>query len=360
MEDGTRRPEDATRTHRQSGILRVEQHIIERGDIELTLILSIIAAILISFGKVDSQIASASILAIFALIAFNLLRSRSRDEKLGRTIIAVEREVPAIKKVGGHLETIKMVADHLPQVEDKIDDFERHMPTIDNVEKELPNIQTVAERLPAITEVLANLKMYPGQQEAEEDILAELRKRIAEGKAIKEAKIIRYTMHPEIVAQLLESGAKVTVFMQDEKTAEQIGSQEQVDFIDDDYRKLRRLLARRLEDYPLTVYKFRPPCSLVGMKLDDQLIYMGWYTYEYTDRTNDFRISHSDDTTQLYGHDKAALIAKKGYYGFNLLEQTFDSIIDNYQRDGNATCIFPASREPSKEKNDRSPISLIR
>lgn len=357
MEDGTKLPENATKIQRQSWIQRVVQHLIDRGDVELTLALSIVAAILIFFGKADYQIATASILAIFALIAFNLLRGRSREEKLGKTIIAVENEVPAIKRVGGHLETIKKVADRLPEVEDKIDDFERHMPTIDNVQKELPNIQLVAERLPAITEVLANLTMYPGQQEAEEDILADLRKRISEGKAVKEAIIMRYSMHPEIVAKLLESGTKVTIFMQDEKTAEQIGSQEQVDFIIGDYNRLRRLLTKSLEDYQLKVYKFRPPCSLAGLKFDEQLIYMGYYTYEYTDSTNDFRISitHRGDTTQLYGHDKVALIAKRGYYGFGLLERTFDSIINNYQR--NATCILPDSSEQSPSK---TPIPLTR
>lgn len=350
MEDGTTRLEDAPTIPMRSWIQRVEQHIIERGDIELTLVLSIIAAILSFFGKVDFQVATGSILAIFTLIAFNILRSRSREERLGKTIVAVEKEVPAIKKVGGHLETIKIVAAHLPEIGGKIDNFERHMPTIEKVEKELPNIQTVAERIPAITEVLANLKMYPGQHEAEEDIIVDLRRRISEGKAVKEAIIMRYSMHPELVAQLLESGTKVTFFMQDEKTAELIGSQEQADYIKSDYNRLRRLLTRRLEDYPLTVYKFRPPSSLAGMKLDDQLIYMGWYTYEYNDRANNFRVSHSDDRTQLYGHDKAALIAKKGYYGFNLLERTFDSLIDNYQRDGNATRILPDSSQQSPSK----------
>lgn len=353
MEDGTKRPEDGTTIKWRSWIQQVGQHIIEKGDVELTLVLSIIAAILIFFGRVDFQVAIGSILAIFSLISFNLLRSRTRDEKLGKTIISVEKEVPAIKKVGNHLETIKKVADYLPNVEDKIDNFERHMPTMESVEKQLPNIKLVAERLPAITEVLAYLTIYSGQQQAEEEILSDLRRRISERKAVKEAIIMRYSMHPEIIAQLLENGAKVTVYMQDEKTAERIGSKDQIDYINNDYNRLRRLLARQLEAYPLKVYKFRLPCSIAGMKLDDQLIYMGWYTYEYTDMTNDFRISHSDDTTQLYGHDKAALIAKKGYYGFNLLEQTFDSIIANYQRDGNATCILPAG------KNDPSPLALV-
>jgi hypothetical protein len=350
MGDG---PEDGTTNQWRSWIQQVEQHLIERGDVELTLVLSIIAAILSFFGKVDFQVAIGFILAIFSLIAFNILRSRSRDDRMGRTIIAVEKQVPAIKKVGDHLETIKKVADYLPDVEDKIDDFERHMPTIESVEKQLPNIKLIAERLPAITEVLAYLTIYPGQQQAEEEILSDLRRRMAEGKAVHEAIIMRYSMHPEIIAQLLENGATVTVYMQDEETAEQIGSKDQVDYINNDYNRLRRLLARQLEAYPLIVYKFRPPCSIAGMKLDDQLIYMGWYTYEYTDMSNDFRLSHREDTTQLYGHDKAALIAKKGYYGFNLLELTFDSIIDNYQRDGNATCILPAG------KNDPSPLALV-
>lgn len=161
---------------------------------------------------------------------------------------------------------------------------------------------------------------------------------------------MRYSIHPELVTQLLEGGTKTTIFIQDEKTAELIGSHEQLDYITSDYNRLRRLLSRPLGDYPLTVYKFRPPCSMAGMKFDDQLIYMGWYTYEYSDMTNRFRVSHEEDVTQLYGHDKAALIAKKGYHGFNLLEKTFDSIIENYQREGNATRVLPDSSQQSSSQ----------
>ena len=47
MEDETKRPENATKIQGQSRIRRVERHLIDRGDVELTLALSIVAAILI-------------------------------------------------------------------------------------------------------------------------------------------------------------------------------------------------------------------------------------------------------------------------------------------------------------------------
>ncbi len=336
---------------------RVQQHLKQKWDIELTIVLSIAAGILNLFGIVDSKAATGSILVIFSLVAVNILRNRWADEEQEKTIQDVEEHMPAIKKVAEHLPDIKVVAERLPGVEDKIDSVDKHMPTIDMVADHLPNIRVVAERLPIITEVLVNLNMYSRQDEAEAALLSYIKDNEIKGKKIQEAVILRYSINAALVGRLLENGAKVTVFMQDETTAKSIGSQQQADYISSAYNELRMLLPKPLEGYPLMVYKFKPPCSMVGVKLDDQLIYMGWYTYEYTDDSNRFRIAYSDDTTQLYGHDKAALIAQKGYYGFSMLETTFRSIVGNYQND--ATRILPASSEQSQGKNDHPPIRLI-
>lgn len=341
----------------QSWKERVQQHLREKWDTELTVALSIAAGILTLFGIVDFKVAIGFILVVFSLVAVNILRNRWANEEMGKTIKDVEDHMPAIKKVADHLPNIREVAERLPGVEDKIDSVEKHMPAIDIVAIQLPNIEIVANRLPIITEILESLKIYLRQDEAEAALLSYIRDNEIKGKKVQEAVIIRYSINAALVGRLLENGAKVTVFMQDETTAKSIGSQQQAEYIINAYNELKMLLPKALADYPLTVYKYRPPCSMAGVKLDDQLIYMGWYTYEYTDDTNRFRVSHSDDTTQLYGHDKVALIAQKGYYGFSLLETTFRSIVDNYQN--NATCIHPASSQQSQGKNDRPPISLI-
>ncbi len=349
--------EGTTITQNQSWKERVQQHLREKWDTELTVALSIAAGILTLFGIVDFKVAIGFILVVFSLVAVNILRNRWANEEMGKTIKDVEDHMPAIKKVADHLPDIREVAERLPGVEDKIDSVEKHMPTIDMVADHLPNIKVVAERLPIITEVLVNLNMYSRQDEAEADLLSYIKDKEIKGKKVQEAVILRYSMNAALVGRLLENGAKVTVFMQDETTAKSIGSQQQAEYIINAYSELKGLLPKPLGDYPLTVYKYIPPCSMVGVKLDDQLIYMGWYTYEYTDDTNRFRVNHSDDTTQLYGHDKVALIAQKGYYGFSMLETTFRSIVGNYQK--NATCIHPASSQQSQGKNDRPPISLI-
>ena len=339
----------ATITQNQSWKERVQQHLKEKWDIELTIALSIAAGILNLFGIVDYKVAIGFILVIFSLIAVNILRNRWADEDMGKTIKDVEEHMPAIKIVADHLPNIRVVAERLPGIEDKIDSVDKHMPTIDIVADHLPNIRVVAERLPIITEVLVNLTMYSRQDEAEAALLSYIKDNEIKGKKVQEAVILRYSINAALVRRLLENDAKVTIFMQDEATAKLIGSQQQAESIINAYNELKGLLPKPLEDYPLTVYKFQPPCSMVGVKLDNQLIYMGWYTYEYTNDSNRFRVSHSDDTTQLYGHDKAALIAQKGYYGFSMLETTFRSIVGNYEHD--ATCILPASSQQSQGKN---------
>ena len=343
--------------HKQSWKVRAQQHLRQKWDIELTICLSIAAGILHLLGIVDLQVAIGFILVIFSVLAVNILRNRWADDKLGKTVQDVDRHMPAIKKVADHLQDIEIVAERLPRVEDRIESVDSHMSTIERVAANLPNIEIVVNRLPLITEVLESLKMYSRQDEAEEALLLYINEIKRQGIPVQEATIIRYSINPVLVDRLLENNTKVTVFMQDETTAESIGSQQQADSITTAYNELKKRLPKAVEEYPLTVYKFKPPCSMVGVKLDNQLIYMGWYTYEYTDDSNRFRSSHSNDTIQLYGHDKTALIVQKGYYGFSMLETTFRSIVDNYQR--NATCILPTSSQQSQGKNNRPPISLL-
>ena len=177
--------------HKQSWKVRAQQHLRQKWDIELTICLSIAAGILHLLGIVDLQVAIGFILVIFSVLAVNILRNRWADDELGKTVQDVDRHMPAIKKVADHLQ----------------------------------DIEIVVNRLPLITEVLESLKMYSRQDEAEEALLLYINEIKRQGIPVQEATIIRYSINPVLVDRLLENNTKVTVFMQDETTAESIGSQ---------------------------------------------------------------------------------------------------------------------------------------
>jgi hypothetical protein len=157
--------EGTTITQNQSWKERVQQHLREKWDTELTVALSIAAGILTLFGIVDFKVAIGFILVVFSLVAVNILRNRWANEEMGKTIKDVEDHMPAIKNVADHL----------------------------------PNIKVVAERLPIITEVLVNLNMYSRQDEAEADLLSYIKGKEIKGKKIQEAVILRYSMNAALV-----------------------------------------------------------------------------------------------------------------------------------------------------------------
>jgi len=172
MQPSPQSPQGLTITQNRTWKERVQRHLKEKWDIDLTIALSIAAGVLNLFGIVDYKVAIGFILVIFSLIAVNILRNRWADEDMEKTIKDVEEHMPAIKTVADHVPNIRVVAERLPGIEEKIDSVSKHMPTIDIVADHLPNIRVVAERLPVITEVLVNLTMYVRQDEAEAALLA--------------------------------------------------------------------------------------------------------------------------------------------------------------------------------------------
>ena len=138
MQPSPQSPQGLTITQNRTWKERVQRHLKEKWDIDLTIALSIAAGVLNLFGIVDYKVAIGFILVIFSLIAVNILRNRWADEDMEKTIKDVEEHMPAIKTVADHV----------------------------------PNIRVVAERLPVITEVLVNLTMYVRQDEAEAALLA--------------------------------------------------------------------------------------------------------------------------------------------------------------------------------------------
>jgi TIR domain len=148
----------------------------------------------------------------------------------------------------------------------------------------------------------------------------------------KEAVLLQYSCHTSlpILRMLLRKGAQVTVFIQHEDTAAAIGSQLQADLIKDTTRNLRANLGQMLiAPDKLTVYKYRVPSSMSAIKIDNQILCMGWYTYEQKERLDDK--AYPGDTFDLSGHDRAAVVVYKGTKEFQMLDKTFDIVEKNYR-----------------------------
>ncbi len=91
---------------------------------------------------------------------------------------------------------------------------------------------------------------------------------------------------------------------------------------------------------------------MAGVSFDDNLIYMGWYAYEYPGKRQ--QADYADGKVLLYGHNRAALIAQKGYERFSVLNLTFQSIVDNYLE--NAACILRPKDRYEEQSQSRAPI----
>ena len=150
---------------------------------------------------------------------------------------------------------------------------------------------------------------------------------------VRSAILIQYscTSARNLLKALLRSGAHVTVYIQDEGTAEQVGSREQAERVRSTVRFLRGELAGLYDPARLSVRKYRAPCSVSAVKIDDQVLCMGWYTYEHVDgdkRNQEYR----DDAVQISGHDVAAVMAWKGTPQYPTLDATFSLLEANYRR----------------------------
>ena len=161
---------------------------------------------------------------------------------------------------------------------------------------------------------------------------------------VKKAIFIQYSgrrSEDVLQAVLRTSGAAVTVYLQDERTAEKIGSRRQAARISGSIRDTLSDWHRNYQGLSeLKVYKCMAPMSVRAIMIDDQLICMGWYTYEPDDRQDaeDFR----DDTVAVSGDDIATIIARRGTHEFDALNSTFAMLISKYERYGKEPWLRPA------------------
>jgi hypothetical protein len=103
-----------------------------------------------------------------------------------------------------------------------------------------------------------------------------------------------------IEAVLRRPGARAVVFLQDERTAANIGSKFQADRITNSINNLR-VWNRKYSQSELTVYKCVTPMTVRAIMIDDRLLCMGPYTYEPERGLG----KHPDDTVEVSGNDVA-------------------------------------------------------
>lgn len=149
----------------------------------------------------------------------------------------------------------------------------------------------------------------------------------------KKAVLIQYSCNTSmsVVRALMRKGAQVTVYIQHESTATQIGSAFQAERITNRVRGLKGDLGKRLATPDnLKLYKYRSPASVSAIKIDDRVLCMGWYLYERQDQPHhpDFK----NDTTEISAHDVAAMIAFTGTSEYNKLLKTFQTLEENFQK----------------------------
>jgi len=141
-------------------------------------------------------------------------------------------------------------------------------------------------------------------------------------------------------AVLKKPGAKAVVYLQDEKTAESLGSKFQAARIGASVKNMRKWRIKYEGKSEIIVRKCTMPMSVRAIMLDDQLLCMGWYTYEHEHRQD---VEHPDDTVAVSGHDTATLISRKGTADFDALTSTLAMLVANYEQASLPVRLLPPS-----------------
>ena len=87
----------------------------------------------------------------------------------------------------------------------------------------------------------------------------------------------------------------------------------------------------------LKVYKYRTPATVRAVKIDDQALCVGWYTYEKVDRKN--YIHFPNDQVAVSGHDRPTLVAWKGTKEFAILDKMVTGPAVQVSRSASRTAI---------------------
>ena len=190
------------------------------------------------------------------------------------------------------------------------------------------------EELSGGVKSLAKNKAFEEQEKAYDYLIREVINKYG----AKEAVLLQYscTTSLRVVRALLGQGARVTVYIQHEETASNVGSQFQADRIRSTTNSLRSDLGKMAKNLArsdqLKIFKYRSPGSVSAIKIDNRVLCMGWYMYEYEMAENHLHSGYPNDTIEVSGHDVAALVVWSGTEEFEELEKTFSYQLKNFEK----------------------------
>lgn len=152
---------------------------------------------------------------------------------------------------------------------------------------------------------------------------------------VKSAILIQYSgqMVKHLTRKLLKKGAQVSLYIKSPETAP---SELQNARIDDTIKQIWGELGDLSNDCSLTIWQYKVPGSLKGVLINDDLLAIGWYTYEHVIVPDE---SYPKDKTEVSGHDVPGILLYKESPEFMIINEMFLHQVGNYQE-------YNQNREP--------------
>ncbi len=168
-------------------------------------------------------------------------------------------------------------------------------------------------------------KIYTNQDEMYGDLIQQI-KGI---ERVKEAILIQYSGRKAsgLISTLLSKGAKVTVYLKnsDGEVINQI-QQERIN------RTITELPTDvRGSSGMLEIYQYDPPASIRGVIIDNRVLAIGWYVYEYVPKSERSH-NYPNDKLAVWGHDTPGMLIYKGSLEFEIFKKAFSKQVRNYKQ----------------------------
>jgi hypothetical protein len=139
-----------------------------------------------------------------------------------------------------------------------------------------------------------------------------------------------------LLEELLIWSESVVLYVQSEDIPGNSGSREQAERISWSLTQVPGELRTHYNAEKLANYKYHVPGSITAVKIDDDVILMGWYFYLHVNDDNEK--PHKDrngdeygDSFHVNGRATPAVILQKYEPGFEALAKVFGDIEYNYQ-----------------------------
>ena len=214
-----------------------------------------------------------------------------------------------------------------------------------DIEKIFDDIRAAIERgaVSPLPSIPTTTSVFNQQQRIITELLNYIEK---EKNNVRKATLIQYSgqMVKDVLESLLLHGADVTLFLQSKETASKI-SKVQVNRIGlfSDLMKTELDSVNSVKgSAKLKVYEYDPPASLRAIKLDEKVLAIGWYIYQYVDKENPRdKLNYPEDDIKLYGHNIPGKLLFAGSQEFEIMNKLFQDLITNFSKHIKAHNIKP-------------------